>query len=550
MEVLFKQVYEIVGTSFYNEYTPLIDYHDNDDTFIITHKEIIHHDEKNPYFNYLKSTNDPEVFLKNYGNPMTSVWVERLTLVVESNDDKVSMKIFHYIKSRDVGKVYFKISSNLDFITYNIKTNDFYNGFINRTHKKNSIRKSLKRNYFGGNSNPFQLFLNSIHNKILRINDIKKLTTNTFQLFENMITKFFEKVPNFELSTNLNNLNEQVYKHYLSTRNIKYPDNYLSFISKTPFPNKRILKKYDYKFIDSFMHVHKMRGSKIKKILHNTNIINEHLYHECVDLFSEDFIINQSYEDLKLILTYNGGSNFRNLKPQFTDKELKLVFSTLVQTIQYGSLTTFVDHIQFFIQLNNHEKIKWKAYDLESLNKEHVDWADKWSYYTKGSYTRIYNEDFINKIESKPLQNDFYPTILKNSGEYISESSFQSNCVKTYVDRPASLIISVQENKNESNERATIEYRIQKLNSKISLKRVQSLGKFNNRLPEKWNPVLSELDTRLNNIINENGFDMPKIICEYKSGYKKESDSGFTDKGSMVWLNPEVFSREQYNYLF
>ena len=54
-------------------------------------------DEKHPYFKYSRSEETKESFEKNYGNPMTKVETQRLTFVVERNEEKVSMKLFIFI---------------------------------------------------------------------------------------------------------------------------------------------------------------------------------------------------------------------------------------------------------------------------------------------------------------------------------------------------------------------------------------------------------------------------------------------------------------------
>ena len=77
---------------------------------------------------------------------------------------------------------------------------------------------------------------------------------------------------------------------------------------------------------------------------------------------------------------------------------------------------------------------------MESFREEHMDWADRYSHYTRGRYTRHYFKPFMDKVqESIDSVNNgvYYPVVLTTSLEYILESSLQSNCVKTYVNKPS-----------------------------------------------------------------------------------------------------------------
>jgi hypothetical protein len=113
------------------------------------------------------------------------------------------------------------------------------------------------------------------------------------------------------------------------------------------------------------------------------------------------------------------------------------------------------------------------------------------------------------------------------------ESHLQSNCVKGYINRPGSFIVSLRNGSVDSKERATIEYQIKFENEKIRLKRVQTLGRFNNHLDESWNRPLVLMDIRIEKLVNEKLFDLPKV--ELKVGYKTfTSGSNFTEGIGMM----------------
>ena len=126
--------------------------------------------------------------------------------------------------------------------------------------------------------------------------------------------------------------------------------------------------------------------------------------------------------------------------------------------------------------------------------------------------------------------------------DYIVESSLQSNCVKTYVNKPSSFIISLREGGVESEERATIEYLIQKMGNDIKMSRVQSLGRFNQSLGIKWFEVLEKLDRKVNRGLKECGFELPKVVVEFGK-QSVESETKFTEntsygKSYLNWVSP------------
>ena len=56
-----------------------------------------------------------------------------------------------------------------------------------------------------------------------------------------------------------------------------------------------------------------------------------------------------------------------------------------------------------------------------------------------------------------------------SSEKYNQESALQSNCVKTYIGKVGSIIISLRDGSNDSNTRATIEYKLTIENKKIKI---------------------------------------------------------------------------------
>ena len=557
MEVFFKRTYEKFSTVYYKDHSMLpttiskkIDEEFNPEVT----ETVIKGTEKHPMFNYLKSSNSEGDFLKEFGNPMCSVHVQRITLVVEGDDTKVSIKLFQYIKDRNVGKPFFVKTSKFNFITYKFDKNDLFKGQITNGFKKRKYSSSVRRNNFS--SNPV-MSIETLFNSIFY--PFKKDSNESAKdIFTQAINIFVSKIPNFNIVPEYT-WDDMFYINFLKTRKIKIPNNFLVFRRTIPLPSKRVLKKTDGKLLDSYMFNKGFKGDKIRKVLHEVNYINDFFYKEVENFFGEKFLKHQSVESLKNIFQFKSGYQIPGNLETLSENEKKnafKVFELMVNSTE--SIQTFIDHINFYTMLKPLEKIKWKSYDKDTFRREHEDWTDRYAHYTKGFYTRYYDEEFVKGVET-PIYNtnsiDYYPVVLLNSSQYNSESNRQNNCVKTYIDKASSLIISLREGGVDSDERATIEYQINQDGiGGFKLKRIQTLGRFNQSLNTKWGLVIEELDNKINSLVKKS-FKLPKIKVDFANQFI-ESESVFSSGNSpwktVEWVSPFLkhgISPRFHNYI-
>jgi len=122
-----------------------------------------------------------------------------------------------------------------------------------------------------------------------------------------------------------------------------------------------------------------------------------------------------------------------------------------------------------------------------------------------------------------------------------------------------SVLISLRRGEGETEERASIEIEVTPLvwpdEMYFMLRRVQTLGKRNNRLDNSWDDVLSKLDDRIEYIVREKLFDTLQIGGEF-GGRKVFSDYTIKEYNSLTsnkksvyldWENDSIMKLNSYN---
>lgn len=507
-----------------------------------------------------------EKFVEHYGNPLAQLYLNRVIVSVTKENDKVSFKVFNYYKSRRVAGKWFRLKTNCKFITFNYKTNALYIGSLDNYHLKRKCRKRVSRVLF--NNDPINQMRRHLRDSFNIIVDKDKVDIPT--IVNQVISTFVNAIPGTEKYPEL--LSEQkIYRRYLDAQGIKYPNNWFELVEAYPQPKKKDLVKCDYKYVDALMRVHNLKGDKIKKSLHNVSkfVDAKHLNNAC-EFFGEKFILNQSDEVINLLLSawdvsllsqnfFNNYSLSKSEKLNFFEI-YKLYYKKL---IDYHTVN---DHIRFYNFLQNVEPVKWKSKTHDEFSQEHYDWSEKYNHYTNGDLNRIYNQGFVDKVNEVILTKDgpYFPEVLITSKRYNNESFFQNNCVKTYIKRVSSLLISVRRGEGDTEERASVEYQIIPMvwpnKFEFNLNRVQTLGKFNQRLDSSWDDVLVKLDSRIFECVDlfdtlqiEGEFGGRKVFSDYiikdysRDGYEKNV-SGISKGVYLSWENDSIMKLNSYSY--
>ena len=153
---------------------------------------------------------------------------------------------------------------------------------------------------------------------------------------------------------------------------------------------------------------------------------------------------------------------------------------------------------------------------------------------------RRYGRYFNDKIE-EPISLhgvDYFPILLKTTQDYNNESNVQTNCVRTYINRPDCFIISLRKGGSESYERLTIEFAISVLKDELKIMRVQTKAKRNSQPDISWSDVLNILDNKVKRLNELKFFTLPEKDTEYKLGMGEHSEAIIYNTGNystIIW---------------
>ena len=483
--------------------------------------------------------NTEEEYIKNYGNKLTSVHRMNFMVILERDGSKLSLKVFFGQRGRRVGVSWFKISTNCYFLTLNTETGDVYSGSILDYHKKTKVKKKLKRNYLIGSP------ITQIKHRIIQNNPIEN-TEIKIQLFNEVINLFFNEL-GYEDDSKLSN-DDKLLLYFFKKKGIKYPNNYnLFYGGELSNITKKVLIKNYMKIVDAFMSMNGFSGDAIRRAIHGCkNAVNPKILSFILEIFPKEWILQDDElltKSLDTDMSFIGQSKDRlkTISSYMGREELRKVFKCyrLLITEHDINQISLEDHVEMYLFLKAvGEDIKWKSENRLQFREEHMNWSDKYEFYKRGKYTRTYTDTLSQVVTNVISFEDeiYYPLVLTTSDEYNNESKTQQNCVKGYVGRPSSIIISLRKGSIDSEERATVEYQIFKKNEKIDFNRPQSLGRFNTRLDETWIPILHLLDQRFSQWINiKDDIKTVKIEKELANGQKLHSDSEWSENGFLNW---------------
>jgi hypothetical protein len=544
---LFKDIIKSYETIFYQDHNT-----------IGKSEGTISKSPKKGIFEYKTTKSNEESFLENYGNPLCSVWQKNLMIVLEENNDKISLKLYESIYSRKVGIKFFGKKKNCHYLTVNKKTGDFYIGRILNYQNKRNVQKKVVKNP----TNYYSMVMDQISVITLMYRNNPK----TGYLKNELLKKFIDAL-GFENNNPVDPdklqsyITEKLIKNSLEKKGVKLPNNFKAFLNDYGFnqiPKLKLLRKHKLRFVDAFMDHNELKGNEIKKQLHQCLRTNIHLLKNVINWFGYDKVYRSNI--ILDLLNKPQNEGYTSYPSDFSESEKNKFFTYFIWYLK-GNIdsSTLTDHVNFYYRLKYTfgERISLDAKSINEFVNEHARWSVMISSYRQGYNVRNYDDKFIDTIQQNIFDFsgiEYVPTLLQTTDEYNDESAFQNNCVRTYIDRCTSIIVSLR---NNTDERATIEYFLgyEPSSKKFKLSRVQSLGKFNQKLPESWNPVMEILDTQVNQaLLNSKDFKM-SIKTSYPNNKTvvknmvikdpKEITGNSNYIGLIQWDNVEEISNNQ-----
>jgi hypothetical protein len=289
------------------------------------------------------------------------------------------------------------------------------------------------------------------------------------------------------------------------------------------------------------MNLQDMKGDKLKRVLHTIERFNVTAYRWGAKFFGTDFLVSKPDSELKMIIESGAYFADDSMNVPFTKSELNNIYQIFLLVCS-GVLdySTIVDHINFRARLEKLQPVKWKSKTLNGFIDEHDEWSKLISSYTNGVTTRRYSREFQGSVE-RPISFNgdvYYPVLLSTTDDYNNESSVQTNCVRTYINRPDCFIISLRKGGFDSDERLTNEFALTVVKDELKIKRVQTKAKRNSQPDISWSGVLEVLDERVAYLHTQKLFTLPQKDVEFKLGMGTHSEAIVYNNGdysTIIW---------------
>ena len=311
-------------------------------------------------------------------------------------------------------------------------------------------------------------------------------------------------------------LSEIIVKWFVKVWGIKTSNDYTYYLLKH-YPGIKKLRKYDMNLIHTILGERELKGKFYNKLLNLEPEINITDLHFLQKTLGDDGVkristhllaYSKNFEDSKFTQPEHLITNigYCDELSKYEKNNIINIYNTCKDPTRIGGfIDLLLDHFKIKNKLQGYGILKKiKAKTLDKFNEEHSEWSNllhECERTTQVNY--IYPNDFITHIE-KPIQLDgdiYFVKVLKDDNDYFKEGQIQNHCVRTYLDKYKSIIISVRKNHESGMERMTCEF---VSNSEITNIRhikdysntptlVQARMKYNNNPVGNWEVAMKVL---------------------------------------------------------
>ena len=410
---------------------------------------------------------------------LNSALVRRTTVVLEKNEDKVKLSMFNFRKSRQVGHRYFAKGSKDIHITFNLKTKNFYITNSHFAHRRRTTSTT---------KNDFSKIINQIHSLTftnpfdpLVHPETQRGTTTPPNV--NALKALIGLVEELELDIKVlpNSVNSPgdllgriIMEWFIKVWKIKTPNDYTYYLLKH-YPGIKKLRKYNMSLIHTILGERGLKGKFYNKLLNlepEINVTDLHLLQRILGdagvkrISTHILAYSKTFEDTKSTqpehLITNVG--YCDKLSKYENNNIINIYNSCTDPTRIsGFIDLLLDHFKIKNKLQGYGVIKnIKSKTLDKFNDEHSDWSNLLHGCERTTQVNYqYPANFLTHIE-KPIELDgniYFVKVLKDDSDYFKEGQIQNHCVRTYLDRYTSIIISVRKNHESGMERMTCEFR-------------------------------------------------------------------------------------------
>jgi len=446
-------------------------------------------------------TKDDRHIKKHYGSPFSEITVTTIERSIRRHGDKITIKLYRHHRHRAFNNIYFKKSTGVESVTFNVNNGNFTTLSMNKNGKKTT--KTFRTNNF--NFLEIQFKDGGILNMRKCLDDDSVLFKEYNETFNNTDFIFeIDKVFNLNQNNIFNGFwfTQLMLERFVELKKIKVSNDYGMWIKKY-YPTEKFLKKNDRKLIASILDMFQIKSKITIKIMHENNKIDIHTLARLCYFFGDNFskyigsidsvhFMNSTYEDAidigfpkfkfaqelkkenflitniekeNIVKIVNNLNNEIRGYQRLTNKKETLINSRFI-----GDL---YDHFKMINKLREFiPDLHLKSKNIDDFDKEHLELSKMIKFIKKG-YVIEYQfvDKMVNDVEL-PIKvkinlNDdelnpewvtpeFYPYILKREEDYDEEGNFMHHCVASYSDKEKSIVVSIRT--EDKKDRVTCEF--------------------------------------------------------------------------------------------
>jgi len=447
------------------------------------------------FFGIDKSFDDKNVYLENYGNKLAEVSCLRKTVVVEREGDKVRIALYQHKKFRKVGKTFFSTTFNRLYLTYNLKTNNFYITDMIKSRGQRMWKRVRCNNFIG---------LGRVSDMVT---DLKVNGVNDDSIFKCFLRELSEE---FNYTYPFSTVFIEI---FIKRNGFKGPNNMIPIV-RDCYPGKKLIKKHNGKVVSAILTKLNLNSKYFNSVFNDEfpdiGIIVDYMqmlgpkYTRTIDkkFFKLEKSPYRTYDNLSSWDSREVNSDFEILTDYDRKNIVKLInnftglngpsHSNMNRNFQRNITGMIKDHINIMTIIKPFEpELKFTNMSFDEFIEEHSRCSERLSLYKNSEEIYyLYDEKMVERVNSEFKGAEF--KLLTNDLEYIEESTYQSNCIRTYVDKFKSVIISLRKDK----ERVTMEFN--RLGECI-----QKRSRFNDIVPEHLYEYTEHIESIMRAVVKD-----------------------------------------------